>query len=163
MIVSEYNLYVPTGILPLSKLMNPMNTVNAYFSSLKIAFSAAVVIGERAVHPFPPHPFQSRHSPQWFIPALSSKDLPSCGAVCVGGPRPSRALFCWCRCCMLSSGKSHNMVGACAHVKDDRENRSNSWVFSIRAENVLNWSKLLTWSCYLWSVWCVWTDFPLVV
>lgn len=142
MIVSEYNFYVPTEILPLSKLMNPMNVVNAYFASLKIAFSAAVVIGERAVRSSPPHPFHSRYSPGWVIPALGSKDLPSCGAACVGGPGPSRALFCWCRCCIWSSGMSYDVVGACACVKDNRENRSNGWVFSIRAESALNWSRL---------------------
>lgn len=83
MIVSEYNLYVPIGILLLSKFMNPMNIVNAYFGSLKIAFSAAAVNGGRAVHSSPPRPFHSRHIPEWFIQALSCKDLPSFGAVCV--------------------------------------------------------------------------------
>lgn len=71
MIVSEYNLYILIGILMLSKFMNPMNMVNAYFGSLKIAFSAAAANGERSVHSSPPCPFHSRHSPEQFIQALS--------------------------------------------------------------------------------------------
>jgi len=83
MIASEYNLYVPIGILLFSKLMNPMNIANAYFGSLKIAFGAAAVNGERAVQSSPPRSFHSRHIPEWFIQALSCQDLLSFGAVCV--------------------------------------------------------------------------------
>lgn len=83
MIVSECNLYITIGILLLSKCMNPTNIVNAYFGSLKIVFSAAAVNGEKAVHYSHPYPFHSRHIPEWFIQALSCKDLPSFVSVCM--------------------------------------------------------------------------------
>lgn len=57
MIVSEYNLYVPREILPLSKLMNPMNVVNAYFASLKIASVQLQWLEKELCTPLPPIPF----------------------------------------------------------------------------------------------------------
>lgn len=138
MIVSGYNLYVPPGILLLSKFMNPLNTVNANCGSLK-ALSVWLQRIEKELCTHLSHiPLTPDRSQDGFFKPSAVKTFHLLRLCVLGRLGLSKGFFCQCRCYILHSGKSHNLAGACTHVKGDTENRRVEKFSVLRAESVLN-------------------------
>lgn len=148
MIVSEHNLYVPIEILPLHRFMSPLKAEDATCHCWRNGWAVSI---------------QALKLMKGLLASFSyclwRKDI-IWGCLCVGGPGPSRGLFCPYGCCIFNSGGNHNLVDVCAHVKYDRENRSSMTEFSVVRAVCVKLDQ--TQRCYVWSMFCVWIYFPLV-